>query len=108
MNCFPFAYVCDGDSRYFSMWPSEKSAASEALFFLCARSDGLDDHQSHLEGLTAIFDVMPVPRQEQYPNGHAYISATREDHREPDAARWPSERLVMVSAAASDESVKSV
>jgi hypothetical protein len=91
------------------MWPSEKSAASEALFFLYARSDGLDDHQSHREGLTAIFDVMLAPRQEQYPNGHAYalsISATREDHREPDAARWPSERLVMVSAVASDESVR--
>ena len=56
MNCFPFAYVCDGYYRYFSMWPS--AAASEALFFLYARSDGLDDHQSHREGLTAIFDVM--------------------------------------------------
>jgi hypothetical protein len=60
MNCFPFAYVCGGDSRYFSLWPSEKSAASEALFFLYARSDGLDDRQDHLEGLTAIFDVMPA------------------------------------------------
>src|SRR6516162_4353377 len=77
MNCFSFAYVCDGDPRYLAMYlilsvdPSSaqpghtrrrsgKSATSEALFFLHARSDGLDDRRRHLEGIPPISDVVPV------------------------------------------------
>ena len=77
MNCFSFAYVCDGDPRYLAMYlkivdsaliahlghtrrRSGKSATSEALFFLHARSDGLDDRRRHLEGIPPISDVVPV------------------------------------------------
>src|SRR6516164_11333663 len=38
----------------FNLWPN-----SGRLFFH-DRSDGLDDHRSHLEGIAAIFDVMPT------------------------------------------------
>ena len=38
----------------------QKSAASATLLFLHARSDGLDNHRSHLEGIPAIFDVVPA------------------------------------------------
>src|SRR5215469_5856152 len=39
---------------------SGESATSEALFFLHARSDGLDDRRRHLEGIPPIYDVVPV------------------------------------------------
>ena len=48
------------DARRSGANASEKSAASAALLFLHARSDGLDDRRSHLEGSVPVFDAVPA------------------------------------------------
>jgi hypothetical protein len=40
-------------------WVAIGHSAAFGLFFLHTRSNGLNDHRSHPEGITAIFDVVP-------------------------------------------------